>query len=438
VRELPTNLKAALLHGEFLKVCADIERVGIPLDVPTLRHLQANWDDIRIKLAGQSVEEFPFYDGVHFSHSKFEKFLEGKGLAESWPRTQKSSVRRTDKDTWKQQAELHRESHPEIEDARELFKTMSLDRLNIACDGDGRNRVVLGAFGTVTGRNAPSGSKKTGSFIFAPAKWARFLIKPPKGMALAYLDWSSQEYGICAVLSGDRNMIECYESGQPYLHFAILAGAAPPGATVESHPAIRKLYKIVTLAVGYGQKWWGLAKTAGVSEQVAKKLFEDHRRVFAKFCEWREQQLDAFGLCGEISTVLGWPFHRSSDTKPNTVINFGGQANAAEMLRLAVIETHRRGIEICGTVHDAIFIQAPVNHIQRAIRETKEAMAIASRTILNGYTLRVDCQDDRIVNRKLVRGDITRYPQRFYDEDGEVVWRKILSVDAVVRRKLAA
>ena len=407
MRELPENLKAAILHGEFMKCCADIERVGVPLDVPTLHYLQVNWDSIRRKLAGQALRKYPIFDGLHFSHEKFEVYLKANGLEGSWPRTPKSALRKTDKHTWKKQADLH----PEIQGARDLCNILGTDKLNLACDSDGRNRVLLGAFGTITGRNAPSGEDK-GTFIFGSAKWARFLIKPPRGLAVAYLDWASQEYGICAVLSGDKNMLRCYESGEPYLEFGILAGAAPAGATKASHPKIRKLYKSVTLGVGYGMRWWGLQRAAGVSEQVAQRLFTDYRRLFSDYCEWREKQVDEFGWRGRLTTLLGWPLHKSAETRENTVINFGAQGNAAEMLHLAVIEARFRGVEICATVHDAILIQAPVQKILQAIEKTKEAMAVASRTILSGYELRVDCA-------------ITRYPKRFYDEDGVKFWDQI-------------
>jgi hypothetical protein len=424
MHDLPKNLKAAILHGEYMKACADMEQIGTPLDVPTLRHLQKHWDNIRRKLVGQSISKYPIFDGTHFSHELFEKFLVSKGLDKSWPRTTKSGVRRTDADTWHKQAALH----SEIEGARVLFHTMNMDKLNLACDVDGRNRVLLGAFGTVTGRNAPSGAKENGTFIFAPAKWARFLIKPPKGMALAYLDWASQEYGILGVLSGDGNMLRAYESGDPYMEFAILAGAAPRGATKASHRQVRNLYKIVALAVGYGMRWWGLKHTAGISERLAKKVYDDYTRVFSVYCEWREKQIDEFALRGQITTVLGWPLHRSDATRVNTVINFGGQANAAEMLRIAIIETRRRGVEICAPVHDALLIQAPVREIRKAISEAREAMAAASKIILRGYELRVDCKDDAIVEGKVVRGDITRYPQRFYSEDGADFWYRIQRV----------
>ena len=92
---------------------------------------------------------------------------------------------------------------------------------------DGRNRCLLSAFRSRTGRNQPSNSK----FIFGPATWLRSLIRPEPGMALAYVDFSSQEMGIAAALSGDPALLEAYRSGDVYLSFAKQAGLAPPDAT---------------------------------------------------------------------------------------------------------------------------------------------------------------------------------------------------------------
>ena len=68
----------------------------------------------------------------------------------------------------------------------------------VAVGADGRNRTLLSAFASRTGRNQPSNTE----FIFGPAKWLRSLIRPEPGTALAYVDFSSQEMGIAAALSG--------------------------------------------------------------------------------------------------------------------------------------------------------------------------------------------------------------------------------------------
>ena len=104
---------------------------------------------------------------------------------------------------------------------------------------------MLSPFASKTGRNQPSNAK----FIFGAASWLRGLIQPKRGRALAYVDWSQQEFGIAAYLSGDAKMKEAYLSGDPYLAFAKQAGAVPPDATKETHGAIRNQYKSCVLGV---------------------------------------------------------------------------------------------------------------------------------------------------------------------------------------------
>ena len=70
---------------------------------------------------------------------------------------------------------------------------------------------MLSPFRAKTGRNQPSNSQ----FIFGPSTWLRGLIKPEPGRAVAYVDWSQQEFGIAASLSGDAAMMDAYRIGRP-------------------------------------------------------------------------------------------------------------------------------------------------------------------------------------------------------------------------------
>jgi DNA polymerase I len=74
-------------------------------------------------------------------------------------------------------------------------------RLNDLTVGqDGRNRCMLSAFKSKTGRNQPSNAQ----YIFGHSVWLRGLIRPEPGYALCYIDWEQQEFGIAAALSGDE------------------------------------------------------------------------------------------------------------------------------------------------------------------------------------------------------------------------------------------
>ena len=91
----------------------------------------------------------------------------------------------------------------------------------------------------------------------------RGLIKPAAGHGIAYIDWSQQEFGIAAALSGDPLMMQAYHSGAPYLEFAKQAGAAPPGAAEQNHKAVREQFKACVLAVEYGMGADSLGRRIG-------------------------------------------------------------------------------------------------------------------------------------------------------------------------------
>jgi DNA polymerase-1 len=404
----PRNLRAAILRGEYMQ--ADASYKFAPLDVPTLRVLQENWTKIKVQLAGDKMARYDVFDGSHFSHKKFEVFLEREGLLKAWPRTEKSRARSMTKETW----ETMRMLNPDLEELYQLYKTIAMPRLNIACDPDGRNRLLLGAFGAITSRNAP-GRDDRGVFVFNPAKWVRFLVKPAEGWAVAYLDWVCQEYAIGAILSGDVNMLRAYEAGDPYVAFAIQAGAVPSGATKNTHPAERKLYKTATLAIGYGQSLQGFMEKTRRSRPIADQVFRDYRRLYLRYLTWRERQVDSYGISLQLSTKPGWTLHHGVRFKPNTILNFTAQATGAEMLRLAVIEMMRRGVRVCCPVHDAVLIEAPVNDIESSVAEACASMDVASALLLDGYVLRNEY-------------DIFRYPDRFLDEDGASTWKKVSAI----------
>ena len=161
---------------------------------------------------------------------------------------------------------------------------------------------MLSAFGGKTGRNQPSSNK----FIFGSSVWLRRLIKPTEGYGIAYVDWSQQEFGIAAALSGDQVMQQAYASGDPYLEFAKLAGAVPPDATKKSHSQQRALYKQTVLAVNYGMDEDSLAERIQQPVIVAKDLLRKHRQTFKTFWHWSDGNVDHALLHKKLWTVFGW------------------------------------------------------------------------------------------------------------------------------------
>ena len=176
---------------------------------------------IQDQLIAAIDRDYGVYDGRTFKLDRFAKYLAAAGIP--WPLLESGQLDLSD-DTFRQVAR----AYPQIAPLRELRSSLAELRLNdLRVGRDGRNRTILSAFRSRTGRNQPSNAK----FIFGPSVWLRGLIKPPPGQAVAYVDWKQQEFGIAAALSGDTAMQAAYRSGDPYLAFAKQAvpfRTAPP------------------------------------------------------------------------------------------------------------------------------------------------------------------------------------------------------------------
>ena len=106
------------------------------------------------------------------------------------------------------------------------------------------------------------------------------MIRPGPGRAVAYVDWSAQELGIAAALSGDQAMQDAYRSGDPYTWLARRVGAIPPDGTKKTHPQEREQFKVVSLGVLYGLSADGLARRLNVPPCRGRELLRFHQETF--------------------------------------------------------------------------------------------------------------------------------------------------------------
>jgi hypothetical protein len=409
------NVGRMCLRGRYMKAAACIEHAGIPIDVPTLRSLRTHWSQIQLQLITRIDRSYGIYDGAHFKLERFADFLAHRAIP--WPLTDTGRLS-TKNDIFREMAKIY----PEIAPLHELRATLGQLRLNdLAVGNDGRNRTLLSAFQAKSSRNAPSSKK----FIFGPAVWIRALIKPDPGYAVAYLDWSSEEFGIGAVLSGDQAMIDAYTSGDPYLTFAKQVGAFPADGTRQTHGSIRDLFKTVCLGINYGMGAISLSGRIGRPPVEARYLLQLHRETYRNFWRWSDGAVDHAMTLGSLHTVFGWALRTGADANPRSLRNFPLQANGAEMLRLACCLATESGVRVIAPVHDALLIEAPVDQIQQHIMMAELAMRRASSYVLDGFELRVD--------RKLVV-----YPGRFMDERGQVMWSTVGSIVGELKRSANA
>ena len=393
----------ALVRGRYMVAVSRIQGNGVPIDTELLEALMSNWSAIQDRLICDIDRDYGVYEGRSFKTSLWEEYLIANAIP--WPRLASGRFDMCD-DIFREMARTHLQVAP----MRELRSALSEMRLaNLQVGQDGRNRCLLSPFRARTGRNQPSNSK----FIFGPSVWLRGLIRPRPGWGLAYVDWSQQEFGIAGALSGDAAMLQAYRSGDPYMAFAIQAGAVPASATRHTHEAQREQFKACVLAVQYGMGEASLAVRINQPVARARQLLELHRRTYRQFWRWSDSAVDEAVLGGRLWASFGWQIHTGSEVNEHSLRNFPMQANGAEMLRIACILLTEAGIRVCAPVHDALLIEAPLDQLDEAIAITKSLMQQASQIVLDGFALGSDVKE-------------VRYPERYMDKRGAVMWGKVM------------
>lgn len=403
---LPTlDVPRALMRGRYMKAVSRMHATGTPIDTQMQLEIATYWDQIQDELIAQIDASYGVYEGRTFKTHNWADYLQREGIA--WPRLASGALELTD-DTFKQMARIH----PKVAPIRELRSALSEMRLsNITVGDDGRNRCLLSPFASKTGRNQPSNSR----FIFGPSVWLRGLIKPPEGFCLVYIDYSQQEFGIAAALSGDEKMMEAYRSGDPYLAFAIQAGAVPQGATKQSHKSEREQFKACVLAVQYGMGEISLAQRINQPVARARQLLALHRQTYRTFWAWSDATQDEAILNGKLWTTFGWEIRVKGQVNARSLRNFPMQGNGAEMLRIACIFLTEAGIRVCAPVHDAVLIELPLAGLEQGIAKAQGLMRQASSAVLGDFELGSDAK-------------IICYPDRYMDERGQVMWDTVMNL----------
>jgi hypothetical protein len=328
-----------------------------------------------------------------------------------------------DDDTFKEMARLF----PFLEDLRQLRFVLSKLRLvDLAVGGDGRNRLYLAPFRTKTGRNAPSNSE----FIFGPFAGLRNLMQPPRGYALIHLDWTAQEFGASAALSGDGAMWEAYATGDPYLATAKMAGRAPADATKRTHREVRDVFKALSLGMLYGMTPRGLARRLDISGLAAEDLSRKFRSLFPQYWRWADRNVDAALLGYPLTTRGGWtlcyPPMSLAEALPRTAQNFPTQANAAEMMRYAAIRMTEANVAVCCPIHDAFLVEAALADAVDTEALVSRIMGDASEAILGpGYRIKVDSK-------------VIEWPNSYVEERGLELFNTLLTELARIEQKAAA
>ena len=182
----------------------------------------------------------------------------------------------------------------------------------------------------------------------------------------------------------------------------------------------------MVLGTLYGMQAETLARRIGRPLIEARDLLRLHQATYRRFWNWSDSVVASAVLAGSIATVFGWRLRVAADFNPRSLANFPMQANGAEMLRLACCLATEAGINVCSTIHDALLVEAPVERIEDDVARVRTLMAEASSIVLGGVlTLGTDAT-------------IVRWPNRYSDARGRVMWETVMRLVAEVEAERAA
>jgi DNA polymerase I-like protein with 3'-5' exonuclease and polymerase domains len=414
------NLPQALFRGRYQWAIAMMTYYGIPVDEAKYLELMGNWEYIQKKIVKAVNKDYDVYvetkDGYVWSNEKFVTYINNHKIP--WDYTT-SGLPRLDKKYFSDMAKAYPKLLP-LADAKFLAGQMRLSSFDIG--DDFRNRAAFFPFKAITGRNAPSPAH----FIFGAPAFIRFLIKPPVGWALAYLDYAQQEIAIAAKLSEDYVMQADYLTGDVYLSFGKAVGLLPQYATKHSHSAFRDVLKQALLGMNYGMEAQSLSTRANISLFEAMSIIKYHQLRYPQFHKWRADYLFTANATDKIYTPLAWSsytqFYAQRPKKDltknvhssNWLKNWPMQSCGSDILRLSTIMCLEAGIQVIAPVHDAILIQSPLEQLDAQVALAQNLMTEASYQILE-FPIRTDAK-------------IVKYPENYSDDRGVRTWNTIWEI----------
>jgi DNA polymerase I len=405
----------AIWRGRFINSVARMWFRGVPIDPQYVSLATDHMARFRLKerMIGDIRIDYPIYD---------DNLVLKDALLDQWMGQQGIPVPRTPtgkpgKST--EELSFLARDYPVLDPLVESLKTQrQLKDFSLPIGSDCRLRAWFAPFWTITGRNAPP----TNGYIYNLPAWMRSTMKPTPGYALAYLDYSAMEFGLAAACSGDKNMTDFYNSGDPYIATAVASGSLPAGATKRSHKDERDLYKTGSLSCLYGIAATSLGLRLKRSTVFAEGFLRMHRSLFHRYWEWSDAVVtDAIQL-GKYVSRHGWTYAVHPPFNTRSLRNWPIQAAGSDILHCACILADQLEVEMLATAHDAVLIQAPEDRIDQAATDMSDCMRQAARILTGGFELRVDAE-------------IKRAGERFIEERGK---RTLAVVDRFLQEEMRA
>ena len=234
-------------------------------------------------------------------------------------------------------------------------------------------------------------------------KQIRRAFVPPEGWRIVTADYSQVELRLLAHFCRDERLVESFAQDRD-VHASVAAEIFKvPEAEVTS--AQRRVAKTVNFGVIYGMSAYGLAVRLGMKRKDAETFVDDYFARFPKVLNYQDDLLAACRKTGVVGTLLGrrrrfdpsgirpQSSYQNRTGAEREAINMEIQGSAADLMKLAMLEVHRRlktenlEAKMLLTVHDELVFECPPAEVPALAALAREAM---SGALTLSVPLRVD------------------------------------------------
>jgi DNA polymerase I len=366
------------------RVLADMEKVGVFVDLTELARLRKNVDaevDRLEKRAHQSAGH-PFNVS---SARQLETILFDELKLKPIKRTK--TARSTDADVLEQLVE-HHELPAILLEHRQLSKLKGtyIDALpDLVNKLTGRIHTDWSQAVAATGRISSNNPNLQNIPVRTDlGRSIRRAFAAPPGMRIVSADYSQIELRVLAHLSKDPVLIDAFRTGQDvHTRTAMeVFNVAADGVTDE----MRRRAKTINFGLMYGMGEVTLAKRLEASRAEASAFIEAYFKRFDRVRVFMEETLETARKSESVRTLFGRqrlvPNVRSSNgmlraAAERIAQNTPIQGTAADLLKLAMIKLAKPvvpGARMVLTVHDELVFEVPEDAVALAMTRVKETM----------------------------------------------------------------
>lgn len=386
---------ARTVEMPLVQVLADMESAGIRVDPDELQRqqdrLSKRIDELRVDILNRCKHDFNIDSPKQLAEVLFTEL--GLPVVKRTKTGPSTDIEVLEKLSNMDDLEPQVAAIPAlIVEYRQLTKLVNTYLVALREAIDGNTQRVHASFhqtGAATGRLSSSGPSLQNIPIRTDeGRQIRKAFVADAGNMLISADYSQIELRMLAHLSEDPALVEAFEQDMD-IHTAVAAqvfGVAPQDVTTEQ----RGNAKMINFGIIYGITAFGLARRVDdLNVAGAKELIANYRARFAGIDTFLQQCVEQAESQGYVTTILGRrrAIEQIGSTNPQTralgerlAINSVVQGSAADLIKLAMVNLHRRiaredlSMRLLLQIHDELVCETPADEAETHAAIVREEM----------------------------------------------------------------